>query len=117
MKSFIVASIALFASASCAEPPLDVMKNTGPTRVVSFADLNLASKAGQERLGNRIRAAAGELCYEDNIEPLKLTIARRHCYSVAVDDAYNQMRAAIAQARAGRTIAAAMLVKHRPIGD
>jgi UrcA family protein len=109
MKSFIVASIALLASASVAEPLLVVMKNTGPTRVVSFADLNLASEAGQGRLGGRIRAAARELCYEDNIEQLKFTIARRHCYSAAVDDAYDQMSAAIAQARAGRTIAAAML--------
>jgi UrcA family protein len=109
MKSFIVATIALFASTSVAEPPLVVMKTAGPTRVVSFADLNLASEAGQERLGSRIRAAASELCYEDNIEELKFTIARHHCYSAAVDDAYNQMSAAIAQARAGRTIAAAML--------
>jgi UrcA family protein len=111
MKKILIAScIALLGSASAAQPPVVVTKNPGPSKVVSYADLNLTSKSGQERLSTRIRAAARDICFEDNIEQVKFVAARRHCYDTALSGAFNQMNEAIASNAKGSALAAATLV-------
>jgi len=107
-KVLISAAIAMLGSASAAQPPLVV--TNAPFRVVSYGDLNLSSPSGQNRLMNRIRAAARDICLENNINEVKVTAARRHCYSAAVKDGLSQMNEAIAARASGTTLATAALV-------
>jgi UrcA family protein len=108
-KILIAACVALLGSASVAQPPLIVSKTNAPIKVVSYGDLNLASVEGQDRLSSRIRSAARSVCFENNIEQVKFTVARRHCYDSAMSDASRQMSEAIAQAKTGTVLAAATL--------
>ena len=111
MKKILIAScIALLGSASTAQRPLVITKSPAPFRVVSYGDLNLTSQSGQERLSTRIRSAARDLCFENNIEQVKFAAARRHCYDTALTDAFRQMNEAIAANGKGSTLAAATLV-------
>lgn len=112
-KILIAACVALLGSASVAQPPVIVSKTTAPTKVVNYADLNLASVEGQYRLSSRIRSAARSVCFENNIEQLKFTVARRHCYDSAMSDANRQMNEAIAQANTVTALAAATLTVRR----
>ena len=107
-KVLISAAIAMLGSASAAQPPLVV--TNAPFKVVSYSDLNLASQSGQDRLTSRIRSAARDICLENNIDEVKVTAARRHCYSAAVKDGLSQMNEAIAARASGNTLAAATLV-------
>lgn len=106
-KTWIVASAVLFGAAAAAQPPIVVTAQ--PSRVVSFADLNIGSQAGQNRLVHRIRAAARDLCLENNVEQVKFTVARRECYVRATTDGYSQMNSAIAARDSGASLAAATL--------
>ena len=101
-----VAAIAFGAGGATAQPLL-VVGTPAPSRVVSFADLNIGSTSGQQHLGNRIRSAASDLCFESNKEQVKFTMARRSCYNTAVDDGLSQMNRAIAAQASGVSIAAA----------
>ena len=72
------AAVAFLASAASAQAPAQV--------AVSYADLNLASAAGQEVLGRRIDAAARKVCGVDNSQRLlsvSVTAARCHRQTVA----------------------------------
>jgi UrcA family protein len=109
-KILIAACVALLGSASTAQPPVVITKSPAPFKVVSYADLNLASQSGQERLSNRIRSAARDLCFENNIEEVKFAAARRHCFDAAMTDAFRQMNEVIAANGKGPTLAAATLV-------
>jgi UrcA family protein len=108
-KILLAACVALLGSASVAQPPLIVSKSAGPIKVVSFGDLNLTSAEGQDRLSSRIRSAARSVCFENNIEQVKFTVARRHCYDFAISDANRQMNEAIARVKTGTALAAATL--------
>jgi UrcA family protein len=71
------AAVALFATAASAQAPQQV--------AVSYADLNLASAAGQEVLGHRIDAAARTVCGVDSDERmLAITTAAKNCHKAAV---------------------------------
>ena len=107
-KVLISAIIAMLGSASAAQPPLIV--TNAPFKVVSYGDLNLSSQSGQDRLASRIRSAARDICLENNIEQVKFTAARRHCYNKAVDNGLSQMNEAVAARASGTTLAAATLV-------
>ena len=108
-KVLISAAIAMLGSAaSAAQPPLIV--TNAPFKVVSYSDLNLSSKSGQDRLASRIRSAARDICLENNIEQVKFTAARRHCYNKAVNNGLSQMNEAVAARASGTTLAAATLV-------
>ena len=109
MKKILVsAAIAMLGSASAAQPPLVV--TNAPFKVVSYGDLNLSSQSGQDRLASRIRSAARDICLENNIEQVKFTAARRHCYNKAVNNGLSQMNEAVAARASGTTLAAATLV-------
>lgn len=111
MSRFLKLSwIALLGSASAAQPPLVVTGDPILSRVVSYGDLNLASKAGEDRLANRIRAAARDICFEDNVEQVKFTAARHDCYKTAVSGGFRQMNELIVAKSNGATIVAAALV-------
>ena len=62
----LITAAAFGASGVAAQPP--VVVTAAPFKVVSYADLNISSEAGQTRLTHRIRAAASDLCLEDNRE-------------------------------------------------
>ena len=108
-KILTAACVALLGSASVAQPPVVISKSAAPFRVVSYGDLNLTSPQGRDRLSSRIRSAARAVCFENNVEQVKFTVARRHCYDSAISDANRQMSEAIAQANAGTALAAAAL--------
>jgi len=109
-KTLILMSAVLFSGAGMAQPPVVVTGEAAPTRNVSYDDLNIGSKAGQSRLVNRIRAAASDLCLENNKEDVKFAALRRSCYRTAVSSGIDQMNSAIASRQSGSQLAAATLI-------
>ncbi len=105
----ILGAAALAASSAIAQPPVVVIGEALPTVVVSFADLNIASDAGQARLVQRIRAAAKDLCIENNKQDLDVMIARSGCYKTAMSGGLAQLRRVIAGQDSGASLAAATL--------
>lgn len=63
------------------------------TRVVSFADLNLSTKAGLETMYARLEAAARDVCGE---EPMLIELTRHKAYERCVD---STLAAAVGGAR------------------
>jgi len=107
-KAITLITAAMFgAGGVAAQPP--VVVTAAPFKVVSFADLNLSSSAGQTRLLNRIRAAASNLCLEGNREEVKVAAARRTCFDTAYNGGLAQMNLAIA-GRPSNALATATLV-------
>lgn len=80
-----------------------------PTARVSFADLNLDSAAGQERLARRIHGAAGHICTESGKMPLEQVSAQRSCFNAAVKDGFDQMQRVLAARKSGSYLASAVL--------
>lgn len=110
-KTVVLLGSLLFASGSAlAQPPVVVTGDALPFQVVSYADLNIGSKAGQDRLVHRIRSAAEDLCLNSSKEQVKFEAARHRCYSTAVNNGITQMNSAIAEKANGSTLAAATLV-------
>ena len=108
-KAITLITAAAFGAGGVAAQP--VVVTAAPSRVVSYADLNISSQAGQTRLLNRIRAAAGDLCLENNREEVKLAAARRTCFNTAYNGGLKQMEMAIAIAgRPNSALATATLV-------
>ena len=106
-KAITLITAAAFGASGVAAQP--VVVTAAPSRVVSYADLNISSQAGQTRLLNRIRAAAGDLCLEDNREEVKLAAARRTCFKTAYNGGLRPMEMAIA-GRPNSALATATLV-------
>ena len=104
-----ISAMLVGATGAAAQPPLVVTGEPLPFRVVSYADLNLGSQAGQERLVHRIRAAASDLCIENSREEIKFSTARRACYRTALNSGIRQMNSAVAASESGTTLAAATL--------
>jgi UrcA family protein len=71
------------------------------TARVSYADLDLASKVGQQSLSNRIEFAADHLCGVGKWKGLVLVDAANSCSNDAVSSAQPQYEAAVAAARRG----------------
>jgi UrcA family protein len=72
---------------------------------VEYADLDLASPAGQAVLQKRLRAAASRLCLDHGVHPLREQIAQRRCLSETISAA--QPRLAEIVSRRSRTTFAA----------
>ena len=68
---------------------------------VSYADLNLASKPGQDRLERRIAFAARTVCEIEDSKEIALAQATNACRSEAVASAQPAFEAAVAAARRG----------------
>ena len=75
------------------------------TEHVNYTDLDLGSKAGQDRLKNRISFAAYRLCLVNAPASPSPSLADPVCYRTAVANALAQMQLAVA--RATGTMAAA----------
>ena len=90
---------ASLATAANADPP----RNKVPmvTEQVSYADLDLASAAGQKRLKDRISFAAYRLCLVDMPASPSPPIADPICFRNAVNGASAQMQRAVARASSG----------------
>ena len=91
---FLAAAVA--ASAASAQRPVVVTADTQPTIRVSYADLNLASPSGRERLQGRISEAARTLCIDGNIDPLETEMDERSCYAASIRDANKQIAQTLA---------------------
>jgi UrcA family protein len=109
MKSILafVGAAALAATSAAAET---VVVTAAPTAKVSYADLDLNSAAGQARLQQRIRGAAGDLCLEDNVGSLKERLQRNACFAAAVTDGDRQVDELLAGRTASAAAAAGALV-------
>lgn len=72
-------------------------------RMVSFADLNLLSDAGQKALHRRVRGAVAVLCGDrPGIAPLTELLARRECTIDSWSHARPQITAAIERAQSNQ---------------
>lgn len=113
-KAITLITVALLGgSGAIAQPPVVVTGETAPFKVVSYADLNISSKAGQNRLVNRIRSAASDLCFESSKEEVKIAAARRGCFDTAYTGGLKQMHMAIAGRSSGTFAAATLIVSKR----
>jgi UrcA family protein len=111
MKStFIIAGAAALLSATVHAQAITVIADSPPTARVSFADLDIFSNAGQARLEQRVRAAAGALCLENNVDSIETKMIRKQCYNSAVADGYRRMDSIIASGKSGASLAAASLI-------
>lgn len=105
-----IAATALGAGSAIGQPPVIVEGDPTPSAVVSYADLDITSAAGEDHLVQRIRAASADLCLENNKEDLQVAVERRDCYNTAVTSGMQQMHTAIAARQSGAALAAAALV-------
>jgi len=93
-----IASLGLPATLQAAEKPLLVEGQSDvPTVHVSYADLNLASQAGVDRLEARVRRAATRLCIDPGYQPLGLAMAGMRCKAEAIEGASGQIEVAVAR--------------------
>lgn len=107
----IVAAAALGFIASAAGAETVVVSVTPlPTERVSFADLNLASSAGQNTLKGRIKVAAKRVCIIDGDRSMENNAEGKYCYRAAYRDGLQQMSQAIASRAFGSEVAATTLV-------
>ena len=101
MKIVIIALAAdLIAASLTTAANADPSRNKDPivTEQVGYADLDLASAAGQERLKDRISFAAYRLCLVDMPASPSPQIADPICFRQSMKDALLQMDRAIAEA-------------------
>lgn len=115
-KTFALVLIAagLGAGVASAQPPVTVYGSNAPTARVSYADINLASERGIEKLQNRVRAAASDLCLESGWEDVSMSSARTICYRTATHDGFSQIDRLVAEKMAGKaSLASAILISAR----
>jgi UrcA family protein len=80
---FIAAAAALLSTTASAHVS-GMFVQGAPTARVNYADINLQTVAGRDRLTRRIRSAASLLCNEATVEPLEMRMERIECYRFAV---------------------------------
>jgi UrcA family protein len=107
-----VGAMLVVTGTAFAQPPVVVTRDTAPSAIVSYADLNIWSDAGQERLVNRIRAAATDICFESNKVEVKVAVAQHSCFNTALGSGLKQMNMAIA-ARPGTLATSTLIVSAR----
>jgi UrcA family protein len=95
LSMILIAAVSLTGAAHAASNADIVVVQDSPSARVSYADLNLTSIAGRERLASRIESAASELCTERNVEPLSLKLDRMRCYRAALSSGARQMKGII----------------------
>jgi UrcA family protein len=109
-RKFInLTSAALLAAGTCgtamaqSTPILDVPI----TKSVSYGDLDLTSKTGQDKFDQRIKAAVRSVCGEDSPRDMKSYELQQQCKMQAMRHAKKQSEKAIAQQTTSRRMAAA----------
>ena len=101
-SGFIVGSLANAASAE----PLG-SKDPPVTERISYADLNLGSAAGQNRLKDRIGYAAYRLCLIDSTATPSPAVADPGCSRKVMAEGLAQMQRAVARSSSGPALAQA----------
>ncbi len=91
--------IAAMIAATLVTAPANAASDNIPTRVVRYADLNLATAAGQATLNRRIVNAARAVCAADNNPDLRARQAANKCYRTAIASANRQAEIAVANSR------------------
>jgi UrcA family protein len=88
------------------------MANTAETtsKSVSFADLNLSTEAGQDRLESRVKSAVKEVCGAANSRGLQEQIQINKCRQTAMKSATRQMDIAIAKNQNGNLASNLLIV-------
>ena len=107
-----VGSMLAVTGTAIAQPPVVVTRDAAPSAVVSYADLNIWSDAGQDKLVHRIRAAATDICYESNKAEVKVAVAQRACFNTALGSGLRQMNRALA-AQPGMLATSTLIVSAR----
>ena len=80
---------------------------------VSYADLNLGSSDGQQRLRNRISFAAYRLCLVDPGASPSPAVADARCFQRAMNDGLAQMAKAVAATQNHQMLASAATLHRR----
>ena len=105
-----LAVAAILAASVLVAPTVSQAETTNSVRI-SYADLNLATKAGQHNLQHRIAYGARIVCEIEDSRQLLLAAATNACRGDAIDGARPAYEAAVAAARRGTVeIGAAALV-------
>lgn len=84
------------------------------SKIVRFADLDLATPAGERALRGRIWRATALVCGDADLRDLRATSAVNACRTIAMANAAPQVQVAIANARSGKAYYAANSVKVAP---
>jgi UrcA family protein len=116
MKAIATAILAgLIAGSLPTAASSEQLQSKDPTvsEQVNFADLNLNSAAGQQRLKNRISFAAYRLCLVDPPASPAPAAADPVCFRNAVSDGLAQMERAVAAANSHSTLASAFPLPRR----
>ena len=95
IRTAVLATAFMFASAAAAQPPIEV-EGALPQAEVSYADLDLGSPSGIDALERRVRTAASRLCFGYRGGDLEERQARRTCFTTAIASARGQMEQAVA---------------------
>ena len=98
----VLALAAVVATSAIVVPTVSQAEETRSVRV-SYADLNLASLDGQDKLQGRINYAAKYVC-EDGLTTLQLMSDEFACRGSAVEGARPAFEAAVAEARRHGTV-------------
>ena len=119
MVKLLPALAALTAATALVFPTVSQAQDARSARV-SYADLDLASKAGQDRLQHRIGYAAIGVCDPaDNVD-MEYLLVVRECRTGAIASAQPAFHAAVAAAERRGTVTVldtASLVVSRPSGQ
>jgi UrcA family protein len=107
----IAAGLFVISTAGYAEKPPIFIEGVVdvPTAHVSYADLNLGTQAGMQRLETRVRRAASMLCLESQVRELPRVMAGRNCFNTAMTRAESDMQ------RAASDFGAARIASRAPI--
>jgi UrcA family protein len=114
LKTF-TAMAALVVASALVVPTVSQAQETA-SMTVTYADLNLGSTIGQNRLQKRITGAAKIVCVIEDSRELALAAATNDCRSDAVSRAQPAFEAAVASAKRGSVTvldAAALVVSAR----
>lgn len=96
-----ISGVAALTAASMLVVPTVSQASASNSARGSYADLNLASAAGEHILERRIAGAAKFVCEVEDLRELALASATKSCRSDAIAGAQPQFEAAAAAARHG----------------
>ena len=99
----VAVSLAVAAALGAASPEVP------ETQFVTYADLDLNSAAGRDRLERRVRSAADRLCRIDNTASPQGGYVNLSCFNAAVADGLSQVQLAVAHFRKDQAAAPARI--------
>lgn len=92
----VMTAIIVPATAQAEQPLVVEGQLEYPAIYVSYADLNLAEKAGVDRLNRRVRTAATRLCVQPGLQSVGEEMRDQACRAEALDNAGRQIELAVA---------------------